>query len=459
MKKWFLAFTFAFLLILPGVLAVNLKVNELSQNEVLIPDLGQPVVFDLNITNSGPSDTFRVYNLAGFSMDPSNMTINTGQTKEVALKLTPIGSISQRGYFTIPYAIRGSDGSESNQNATFKIVDMKDALEVGSSDFDPSTESIDIFIKNDVNFDFGNMDVKFSSAFFNMKQSFDMGPMDTKVFSVQLNHADFKSLMAGYYTLKADITTNGKEAVSEGLIKFVEKNIITTTKKDYGFLINTEDIQKTNDGNTIATSETVIKKNVLSRLFTGLSPAPDMVERSGLTVYYTWTRDIKPGETLDIQVKTNWLFPVILIVLIVAVVAIVKRYTGTSLMIRKRVNFVRAKGGEFALKVTIAVKAKHHVERVNLVDRLPAMVKLHERMGGDQPTRVDEKNRRIEWNFDKIEAGEIRMVSYLVYSKVGVVGRFELPTASAIFEREGNIHEVESNKAFFVAEQRAMSED
>ena len=143
----------------------------------------------------------------------------------------------------------------------------------------------------------------------------------------------------------------------------------------------------------------------------------------------------------------------------VIIVVFVKRFTGTHVIVRKRVNFVRAKGGEFALKVSIITKATQHVERVNLVDRLPMMVKLHEKTGGEQPTRVDEKNRRIEWNFDKMEAGEIRVVSYIVYSKVGVVGKFELPTAMAIFEREGDIHEVESNKAFFVAEQRPMSED
>jgi len=44
-------------------------------------------------------------------------------------------------------------------------------------------------------------------------------------------------------------------------------------------------------------------------------------------------------------------------------------------------------------------------------------------------------------------------MTYIIYSKVGVLGRFALPTATAIYEKEGNIHETESNKAFFMAEQ------
>jgi len=58
-------------------------------------------------------------------------------------------------------------------------------------------------------------------------------------------------------------------------------------------------------------------------------------------------------------------------------------------------------------------------------------------------------------NMDK---GEKRVLSYLIYSKVGVMGRFSLPEAAAVYEREGEIHEVESNKAFFVAEQRKRDE-
>ncbi len=456
MKKWFLLVALVFLL--PNILAININVQKTSQNEVLIADVGKPVSFLLNIINNGASDSFQFYNLAGFSMSPTNISINSGETKKIRLDLSPIGGISQRGYYTIPYVIRASDTSEDKESLTFKIIDLKDAFEIGSGDVDPNSQSIQIFIQNNVDVNFGSTHVKFSSAFFNVEKDFTIGPKERKEVSVQLNKDDFKSLMAGFYTLNAVVTTLGKDANVEGVIKFVEKNILTTTKKDYGFLINTQIIDKVNNGNTITTSQTVIKKNLISRLFTSFSPSPDIVERSGVSVYYTWTRDIKPGETLEIDVKTNWLFPFILILLIVAVVVFVRKYTATSVILRKRISFVRTKGGEFALKVSITAKAKHHVERVNLVDRTPMMVNLHDKFLGIYPTRVDQKNRRIEWNFEKMEAGEMVIVSYIIYSKVGVVGRFELPRATAIFERDGEIHEVESNRAFFVSEQRKIEE-
>jgi hypothetical protein len=139
---------------------------------------------------------------------------------------------------------------------------------------------------------------------------------------------------------------------------------------------------------------------------------------------------------------------------VILIVALTKYYSRTDLILRKKVSFVKAKGGEFALKVSIIVHSKKHVERVNVIDRLPSLVKIYEKFGGEKPTRVNEKGKRIEWDLDKLDAGETRMLSYIIYSKIGVVGKFALPEATSIYEHEGKIHESSSNKIFFIAEQR-----
>ena len=219
-------------------------------------------------------------------------------------------------------------------------------------------------------------------------------------------------------------------------------------------IISKKIIEKKNEGNTIAKSQTVIMKNIISRLFTNFSPEPNIVERDGFSVYYTWNNEIKPGETLKITTKTNWLFPFLTILFIVAIVMLAKLYSRTNLVLRKKVSFVKAKGGEFALKVSIIVDAKKYIERISVVDRIPQLVKIYERFGGEKPARIDEKNNKIEWNFEKLEAGEIRVLSYIIYSKVGVLGKFALPSAKALYEREGEVQEAESNRAFFISEQR-----
>jgi hypothetical protein len=456
MKKIILIILLALLilLIIPQVVAINIQAEQKSTGEVLIVEFNNPVVFDLNITNLGASGNFEFFNLLGFTMSPERISIEQGETEEIQLEIVSLASINERGFYTITYYIKADDASMTQDTLTFKIIDLKDAFVVGSSDVDPESNSIEIFIRNTEEFDFGNIDVNFSSPFFNIQKNFFLGSKETKNFTVQLNPDDFNELIAGFYTLTAKVSVEGEEASVEGVIKFVEKNIVTTTKKEFGFLITTKIIEKKNTGNTVERSETVIKKNIISRLFTSFNPEPDFVEREGGSVYYTWDQEVMPGETLEIIVKTNWVFPFLIILFVILIVILTKKYSETNLVLKKKVSFVKAKGGEFALKVSISINAKKYVERVNVIDRVPLLVEVYERFGGDQPSRIDKKNRRLEWNFEKLETGETRILSYIIYSKVGVLGKFALPTATAVYEKDGEIHESESNRAFFVAEQR-----
>ena len=133
----------------------------------------------------------------------------------------------------------------------------------------------------------------------------------------------------------------------------------------------------------------------------------------------------------------------------------VKEYTRTNLKIRKRVTFVKSKGGEFALKISLIVEARKQVENLLIVERIPPLLNLYKKVfGREAPTKIDEKMKKIEWQFKRLEAGEKRMITYIIYSKVGVVGKFALPRTIGIYEREGKIHEASSNQAFFLTEQK-----
>ncbi|MAG78860.1 hypothetical protein CMI40_00600 [Candidatus Pacearchaeota archaeon] len=443
------------LLILPSVLAVNLKVEQINSSEVMVSGLNKPATYDLKVTNLGEADNFRFDNLLGFSMFPiGTVFIDSGKTKDVQLIVYPREDLDYKGFYSFQFNIMGQDLTKIQEELTIKIIDLEDVFEIGSGEIDPESNSLGIYIHNKENFNFEEINAKFSSAFFEITENFSLMPNERKDFSVQLDNSDFEKLMAGFYTLNAKVSVENEKADIEGVIKFAEKNIVTTTKKDYGFVINTKIIEKTNKGNVLTKSETILKKNIISRLFTSFSPEPDVVDRVGVNIYYTWSNEIKPGEKAEIIVKTNWLFPLLIILFVIAIVILTKQYSKTNLSLRKKVSFVKAKGGEFALKVTIFVHAKKYVERVGIVDRLPGLVKIYERFGEYKPTKIDETNKRLEWNFEKLEEGETRMLSYIIYSKVGVLGKFALPATTAIYERNGEIHESESNKAFFIAEPR-----
>ena len=218
MKRVFILL-FLIVMIIPFSLALNLNVEKTSSNEVMIADLNKPATFNLEITNNGPADSIGFYNLIGFQMSPSDkISIASGETKEITVEVSPIGAIKERGNYIFEYFIKGNSGDDLAQSLDFKIIDLKDAFEVGSGNVETQSNSLVIYIHNRNNFDFGNVKANFNSAFFNFEKEFSLGAYERENFEVTLSKEDFKSLMAGFYTLNVKVEVEEKTAEIEGVI-------------------------------------------------------------------------------------------------------------------------------------------------------------------------------------------------------------------------------------------------
>ena len=73
--------------------------------------------------------------------------------------------------------------------------------------------------------------------------------------------------------------------------------------------------------------------------------------------------------------------PLIFIILIIAIVLFVKEYTKTDLRLRKKITFVKSKGGEFALKISLLIHAKKAIDNVLIIEKFPNLLKLYEKFG------------------------------------------------------------------------------
>lgn len=453
MKK--LIFILLLSLLISPIISAELEVKELEKKDVIIYEIKNPAELTLEIKNLGTETKLMFYNLLGFPMSANEkVSLKKGETKEIKLTIHTRDDLKVRGNYVLEYFIKTEDENKTSRKIVLEIIDLKDAFEISTGEIDPESNSLQVYFQNLKNYEFEQIDTKISSPFFELERKFSLNPYEKKTFEIILNQEDFKKLIAGYYTLEAEIKYLNVETKLEGKIRFVEKDIVKTEDKEYGLFINTKTITKENKGNLVSESQTIITKNIISRLFTTFSPEPDSVQRDGLIVTYTWNQEIKPGEKQNIIVKTNWFFPFIIILLIIVVVIFAKKYSEEELEIEKRVNFVRTKGGEFALRVTVGIKAKAELERITLRDRIPVSMKIHKSFTGEQPSRVDEKSRILEWDFNYLQPGEKRYLSYTIYSKLGVLGKFALPRATAVFEKNGKIKESASNRAFFIAEQR-----
>lgn len=451
-KLWGLFFV---LVLLPVVFAINVDVEKVSENEVMIIGLEDPATYVLEVTNNGRDDFFSFYTFFGSGLSPSEQVeFLRGEVKNVTIDVFPRWDLGMIGSPSYEYFIQGSDRSEVEKKLTVKILKLEDALEIGSSSFNPESSVLSIYLENKVNFNFSELNVDFSSPFFDLEESFSLLPYEKKEFNIELKKEDFNQLMAGFYTLEADIESGDVECEIEGRIEFVEKDLLKTETKSYGLFVNNRVIKKVNEGNIVSESVTKVKKNIISRLFTTFSSEPDYKVREGGKVYYTWEQKLSPGESQEIVVKTNWLIPFLLLVLIFSTFYFAKKFSQQKVFVKKRVSFVKAKGGEFALKVRVSVEAKEFVENVRVIERLPPLVKMYEKFAGEFPDKISRDKKMLEWDYAYLDEGERRVMTYVVYSKVGILGKFALPGTVVRFKQNGKDKQSTSNKAYFLSEKK-----
>ncbi|MDO8459600.1 MAG: hypothetical protein Q7S74_00680 [Nanoarchaeota archaeon] len=441
------------LLITPIVLATpDLQIQKIGRNTVIISELENPAIFDFIINNKGQADTFEIYSLVGVSFSPKGkFDLSTGKST-IQVMVYPTDEMrATSGYLTFEYQLRGQKTGIFKDNLIIKIVHLQETLAIIPAPLQLDDPTATVLVKNTQDIELNNLELNIYSSLFNSTKVISLKPYEKMNISIPIEKEKTSSLLAGPYIVTADIQLKNQKAAIEGNINYLEKEGVSTDKSSSGFIVRKTTITKTNEGNVPVTATIEMRKDILSRLFTVYSIEPNSVNRQGLVVDYIWEKKINPTETFTINSTTNYTFPFILAILIVVIALLAKLYSLTAVVLQKKVSFVRTKGGELALKVNIHVKARKHVENIQLIDKLPAMVKLYEKFGR-MPNKIEKESRRIIWNIDKLTAGEERVYSYIMYSKVKVIGRFELPAATAVYEKDGKTQEVLSNRAFFVSE-------
>ncbi len=446
------------------VSAINLEIEKKIISDVIIKELDNTAVFEFTIKNLGEQDRFEFYTLVGVDIFPKEtFSMSAGETKKIIVEIKAGESVKKStGYYTFVYKIKGSNTGTQEDKLTIRIVNLKDAFGLWADNINPSSDKITVYLENKENFNFSNIEAKLSSVFFQFEEKFSLPAIERKSFTIGLEKEKAKTLLAGSYILVANIKVENATETLESTIKFLEQSGLITSEIREGFFVYRYEIEKRNEGNLITLAEINIKKDIFSRLFTTFSILPDRIERRGFFVSYSWQKELRPGETIKVIAKTNWIFPIIILIAIALIIFLLQVYLTSDLILKKRINYVKTKstkGGEFALKISINIKARRFVEKIEVLDKLPPIVKLYERYGTIAPDRVDEKNRRLAWNIESLNAGGETVLSYIIYSKIGVVGKFELPATTAVYEREGKIKETSSNKVFFVNEPRKTSED
>ncbi len=445
------------LLLIAGLLCLSLvSTLEMSaeySTNVIVRDIENSIELILEIDNAS-AGTYNLYTLADISIRPSETFTITGSPVEKKFTITATDNLDIEGHYAFTYTLNHRGVEKIDEKFLINLMNLEDVLEISSDSIDSASGEVSFYIQNKESVNLKNLSAKFSSILFETEKTFDLGPNEKLEIFVDVDKNKLKKTKAGVYIIQSVFQTKKGVRTIEGNLYLGEKKGITSTEDKSGILVQTETITKVNVGNVLESVQIKLKRNIFSRLFTSFNIEPILIERNGLTIEYTWIKErLNPTEAYIVQAKTNYVLPFFVIVLAVLALLGFKRFSETKLEVKKSVSHVRTKNDEFALKITLSLKAKKSVENVTLIDKVPAIVKIYKKFGMIKPDKIDAESRRIHWNIGDLNADEERIFTYIIYSKVGVVGKFSLPEALAVFEKEGKIHEVDSNKVFFMSDQ------
>ncbi len=430
-----------------------LEMSPTYSTNTIIKGVQNSINLTLNIMNA-PTGTYNLYTLADISINPSGTFKITNGSATKHFTITPMTDLNVNGYYSFSYILNHRGVEKIAKRMVINLMPLEDSVEIGSDSIDPESGKVSFYVKNKESTSLKNLTASFSSILFNTEKTFNLGPNEKLIFNVNVGANKLKRTKAGVYVLKSVFKTKNGEKKINGNLYIGEKKGITSTEDTSGFLIRTETVTKVNVGNVLANVKVEITKNIFSRLFTTFNIEPTLIERKGLLVNYIWVKDeLNPAEAYVVKAKTNYIFPFFVIIFAALVLFGFKRFSETKIELEKSVSHVKTKNGEFALKVTLSMKAKKNVENVTLIDKIPAIVKIYKKFGMVKPDKIDAENRRIHWHIGDLNEGEERVFTYIVYSKVGIVGKFSLPEAVSVFEKDGKIYEVNSNRVFFMSDQ------
>ena len=431
--------------------AINLEVKSEPISNSFLVELDEPAIFDLTIKNLEEKDTFKLYSLVGINITYNPIILDNEETKKVRIYVTPQDSLKNKlQSYVFEYKIKDSNNDIQSETLTLNIVDLESSFSIKAEPIGPNTERIILDIKNNIMKNFKNVEFKISSKFFEHEEKISLKANEKKFIEIMIDQEKIKTLNAGNYIINTQIRLKDNIANIESQIKFLETEGIETSETKEGIIIQRSEIIKKNTGNVKKLVKITMEKNLLAYIFTTRNIATTKIETNGFIKKYIWEKVLIPNEEIKIVTKTNWLFPIFILIIILIGTRLIRKSIYDNLELSKKVSFVKTKGGQFALKVTIKARAKKHLEKITIIDKIPPIVKLYNKFGTISPDKIDLENKKLHWNLSSLNKNETRIFTYIIYSKIGIMGRFELPETRAVYEDEGELKETISNRSFYV---------
>ena len=445
-----------------GIANAELEIVKTAVSDVVVTELGNQAEFNIMIKNLGPSDNFEIYTLvSGITLTPeeSFYIVNNGE-KEINVKITFDEKLMKgRESFGFEYRITGDKSGVTKDILSVRVFSLGSGVTVTSRDIQFNQKESTLVVKNRANYTFKDIKVNAKSEFFNANYQLSLAPYEEKSFAAELDQDRLSRAVGGEYLLSYNVSKGSANGKGVSIFSFRELTNIKTEEKTSGILTRKFLSKKTNIGNTKAFVRVFVEKGWFTKMFTSSNIEPSDTEKQNGKTVLIFEKELMPDETFTVIVKTRYWIPLLLLIALGVAAWMIFVEGRKCVSVKKKVVFVKTKGGEFALRIVLYVRALKNIKKVSITEKIPGIVKIFKKFGLIEPTNIDERNRIIEWKFDSMNAGDERVVSYIVYSKLGIFGKFELAPAIVIYDYNGQVYEEESNKVVFTCEEKKTRRD
>lgn len=442
------------------VVLADTEISAKDINSIVIKELSTPATFEVTVNNdNGVYNNYVIDTLLDIVITPNDLGGIESKTKKTfSIEVDPSADMRERssGLIAFEYFVKGS---KSGTVKSTMVINLKSFEEITDiilpTSLAADAERIEIAFRfnEDISKD---IELSIVSDFFSEELELKLSDeVVKKTFPL-----DLKDKTAGVYDLTFNFVIDGEEVtVVKELILGSVVDILENEENSGKFLSRTSKITKTNNGNSLTDISIVVEKSVLASLFTSFSGEPRTKKESGKYIY-EWSQELNPGESLEVTIKTSYYLPFIVLLLIILAVIVFKIVTAPQVKITKKAVRVRTKSGIFASRMIVNVKnIGNPITNVKVIERLPAFTEiLRDKFGFVTPSEI--KKRTVIWDFEKLGKGEEIMFSYVVYSKINVFGKLEVPSAVVTYrDDKDEFREEMSNKIYILSEDDKRPEE
>jgi len=452
-KESYLIFIAAILLLIP-LASADVQLTEKAVDNVIIKELSNPATFDITISNNNDySDIFVVDTLFDMNITPQErVLVDKNSAKTITRDVYPSADMrkTENGIRAFDYYANGDKSNVVKSILTFDFVSLDDLITIDAPATilqDDSEVQITLNLTRDTTL---NANLVLVSQLLSYKKEITL-TKEGIVLTVPLNDVKPK---AGTYEVKATFDFDGYEFSKSKDITL--ESVISTKDEssESGYFLNRNLIfSRQNTGNSVTDVTITVNKSVIAGLFTSFNLVPSNTRQVGGRAFYDFTKELNPNETLTVKATTSYYLPIAIIILLIAAGWIFVVVITPKVKIEKKAVRVRTKSGAFATKLVLHIKnkGKNEVTGLKIIDRLPAFTELvPEKFGTVSPTEI--RKSTLVWNIDRLLPQEDIMLSYIVYSKLTIIGKLDIPLAFATYQDlKGNLKESKSNGLSVIA--------